>query len=164
MKRRLLCVIAACMMMAVPVMGEEVEEMTEVADVLQGEGEKFSIKVKSAEILESYESYGDIIEPQAGDVFLLVNFEVRNISDEDDYFNRFYITSYADDFDVDQMDEFPSDAKVAVGDVVAGKGLRGCLIFEVPDDWEVFEVYYDESFGDTEKIRLSFTCDSTIIG
>lgn len=160
MFRRVLIALTACMLAAAPAMAEELE--TESADVLEVEGEIYSIKIRSAEIIEEADNYCDPVTPDKGDVFLVVNFEAKNISDADDYFNRLNFIAYADDFEVEQTDYMlPDDPDMMTGDIVAGKGLRGYLIFAVPEDWETFEVYYEETFG-ADKLMLGFTSDSEV--
>ena len=161
MRKRLILFLAACCLMAAPVKAESETEVSE--ELLEAEGELYSLKVKSAEIIEKADDYGTDVEPDKGYQFLVVRFEAKNISEEDDYLNRYSFLGYADDFEAKQLDYQSKDEHdgIMTGDVVAGKGMRGYLIFEVPDDWEVFEVMFEEQYGEP-KLRMMFTRDGEL--
>jgi len=159
MKRWLL--ILMVVLLSIHVNAAEETEVSE--DLLEAEGQIFTIKVKSAEIMETADDYGTEVEPKKGDVFLLIQLEAKNISDEDDYFNRFSFLGYADDFEAEQTDYLLTDDwdGMMTGDIVAGKGMRGYLIYEVPEDWKVFELDFEEKY-DEPKLKLMFTAKSDV--
>lgn len=161
--KRLALFLAALCLMAAPVSAESAKETEVSQDILEAEGSIYDLKVKSAEIIEKADDYGTEVEPDNGYQFLVVRFEAKNISDEDNYLNRYNFLGYADDFEAKQLD-YHSEGEhdgIMTGDVVAGKGMRGYLIFEVPDDWEVFEVMYEEKYREP-KLKMMFTRDGEL--
>ena len=133
---------------------EESKEETSAAKVGQSvEGPNWKISLTSA---KTFESFGDEFfteEPEDGKVYLACFFEVENVSDEDDYFNYFYIESYVDGYN-EQFTPTISDVegmKLLTGDVAAGKKLKGYLAWEVPSDWKELEISYKDDLWTGDK-------------
>ena len=63
-------------------------------------GDKWSIALLYAKEYDSIDSeyYSD--KPSDGNKFLVLFFDVKNISDGNEYFNNFYFEGYADDYSV----------------------------------------------------------------
>ncbi|MBQ8296154.1 MAG: DUF5067 domain-containing protein [Ruminococcus sp.] len=87
-------------------------------------------------------------EPDSGNEYLVMFFEVENVSGEDDYFNYFYIDAYADGYstDIEIILNNPDGYDTLTGDVAAGKKLKGCLAWQVPENWSEFEMSYNDDF------------------
>ena len=146
----------------------ETESETEQAeDVVIGvaesvSGKTFKITPIRAYCPESVEYFMKDTYPEAGKKFVIIDFEVENISDEDDYFNWYNIDSYVDGYSADIKYEIVS-GNLLTGDVNKGKKLAGSLGYEVPIDWKEIEVNYDEgSIIQKSKITATITPDSPI--
>ena len=96
-------------------------------------------------------------KPEDGEVFLVLFFEAENVSGKDDYFNYFYVNSYVDGYEKDVKVLLTDVDKnsTLVGDVAAGKRLKGCLAWTVPKNWSEFEFNYKELGG--SKITFTVT-------
>lgn len=84
---------------------------------------------------------------------LVCFFEVENVSDEDNYFNYFYIESYVDGYNED-ISVLLSDVdgnSILSGDVAAGKKLKGYLAWQVDPAWEELEVSYKSDVWTGDK-------------
>lgn len=133
---------------------EESKEEATAAKVGQSvEGPDWKISLTSA---KTFESFGDEYfteKPEDGKVYLTCFFEVENVSDEDNYFNYFYIESYVDGYN-QQFATTMSDVdgmKLLTGDVAAGKKLKGYLAWEVPSDWKELEISYKDDLWTGDK-------------
>lgn len=94
-------------------------------------------------------------EPSDGNKYLVLFFEVENISDKDDYFNYFYIESYLDGYstDIEIIMNKPEGYSNLSGDVAAGKKLKGCLVYEVPiSGWSELEMSYKNWIATSKKV------------
>ena len=85
--------------------------------------------------------------PSDGKSFLVLFFEVENVSNEDDYFNYFNIESYVDGYNtpIKLLLNDPDGIDVLTGDVAAGKKLKGHLAWEVSPGWKELEVSYKDN-------------------
>ena len=116
-------------------------------------GDKWSISLLSAktftEIAEEY--YTE--KPEDGKIYLVLFFEVENVSDEDDYFNYFNIESYVDGYnsEITILMNKPDGIAALTGDVAAGKKLKGQLAWEVSPDWKELDVSYKDNFWTGDK-------------
>ena len=92
-------------------------------------------------------------KPGDGNVFLVLFFEVENVSDEDDYFNYFNIESYVDGYSssIKILLNKPDGAGTLTGNVAAGKKMKGQLSWEVPSGWKELEVSYKNSLWKGDK-------------
>lgn len=110
-----------------------------------------------------YDKVGDgylVSTPTDGKQFLVMFFEVENISDTDDYFNYYDITSYIDDYSasITIILGDVEDYKTLTGDVAAGKKLRGYLAWEVSPDWQSLEMSYCSNlFSKDNKVTFAIT-------
>lgn len=90
-------------------------------------------------------------KPEDGNVFVFINIEIANNSDEEINISSLVsFDGYCDDYKLD----FSSNAFMAMttnnmnqldGSVATGKKMNGYLCIEVPSDWEVIEVYYKDN-------------------
>lgn len=124
-----------------------------VGDTIEGEVWKISLlDAKEYDKIED-EYFNDV--PQDGYKYLVLFFEVENVSNEDDYFNYFYIESYLDSYSTDLkiIINKPDGYDTLTGDVSAGKKMKGCLTYEVPaSGWSELEVSYKNWIGASGKV------------
>lgn len=131
--------------------GEEENTAAKVGQTVTGE--KWAISLLSAktytEIVDEY--YTE--KPDEGKIFLVLFFEVENVSAEDDYFNRLNFESYVDGYSQshDVLMNSPDGYRTLTGDIAAGKKLKGCLTWEVSPDWSELEVSYKSSVWGSGK-------------
>ena len=120
---------------------------------------KWKITFQSAKQFDKIQGESEYLvdEPAEGKVFLLLFFEVENISSEDDYFNYLYFKNYVDGYSTDLkiIINDVDDYKALAGDVATGKKLKGYLAFEVSPEWKEFETSYQEFTGDALKFKVT---------
>lgn len=123
-----------------------------VGEFIQGETWKISLlDAKQYDVIpdEYFETKPDI----EGNKFVVLFFEVENISDSDEHFNMFFFESYVDDYSI-QSKMLLSDVEgysALSGDVASGKKLKGYVAFEVESDWQEIEYSYKNFIGTSSK-------------
>lgn len=121
--------------------------------------DKWKITFQSAKQFDKIQGDSEFLvdEPAEGKVFLLLFFEVENISSADDYFNYLYFKNYIDGYSTDLkiLLNDVDDCSVLAGDVAAGKKLKGYLSFEVSPDWKELETSYQEFTGSALKFKVT---------
>lgn len=131
----------------------EMVSLPTVGDTIEGKTWKISLldAKEYNKIEDTY--YND--EPAEGNKYLVLFFEVENVSNEDDFFNYFYLESYLDSYNTDivlTMNK-PNGYEMLSGDVASGKKLKGCLVYEVPiSGWTELEVSYKDWVGTSSKV------------
>ncbi len=117
-------------------------------------GNEWKITLESAKVYDEIadEYYSDV--PKDGKKYLVLFFEVENISDKDSFFNYYYLESYLDGYGTTSVLTInkPEGYDDLTGDVASGKKMKGCLKYEVNSDWEELEVSYKEWVGNSDKI------------
>lgn len=110
-------------------------------------GDKWSISLLYAKTFSEVKSEYFSDTPSDGKSFLVLFFEVENVSNEDDYFNYFNIESYVDGYNtpIKLLLNDPDGIDVLTGDVAAGKKLKGHLAWEVSPGWKELEVSYKDN-------------------
>lgn len=101
-------------------------------------------------------------KPADGKKYLVLFFEVENISNEEQNVNLFYSKAYVDDYDIDQamLLAEPDGYSALSGDLKPGKKLKGYLAYEVDPDWKKLEVTYtDGIFSDGPEYNFEVTPD-----
>ena len=92
-----------------------------------------------------YDSIGEEYIPTEGKEYLLFFFEVENVSDDDKYISSYNFKGYADGIsipvkgiikEVDGLNDLSAD-------LVSGKKAKGFVAFEIPEDWQEFEIWYN---------------------
>ena len=109
-------------------------------------GEKWAISLTGAKVYDKIDDEYLPIEPAEGKQYLVLFFDVENVSAEDDYFNYFNIESYVDGYN-SQISVLLGDVEgyqTLTGDVAAGKKLQGYLAWEVDPEWKELEVSYKD--------------------
>lgn len=121
----------------------------------------FKVTITGAKTCNSILSMFDDEEtPGNGNVFLVIDYDVMNIGEEDEFCSMYNFKGYADNYEVEQADFFPENINILNGDIMAGKQMAGSIIFVVPSDWTVFDAYYSD-YGDN-SISFVITPDSPI--
>ena len=99
---------------------------------------------------QEYQSNNEFIQPDDGNVYYRMEFEVENISDEDQYVSSMMDWEcYADGYVVKQ--EYIGDDDLSAT-LSAGKKAKGALYFQLPKDAKSIELEYDITFYGNEKI------------
>ena len=129
------------------------------------EGENWKISLLDARTYSSIPDdsgfYSD--EPDAGKKFLVLFFEAENISGKDDYFNPLNVEAYADGYstNVEILINKPEGYTALSGDVAAGKKIKGCLAWQVEENWSEFEMTYKSGIWyDDKAASFKITPDS----
>lgn len=110
---------------------------------------KFSF-VKAKQYTEIKESEFYTNTPAAGNVYLVLFFDVENVSDKNQYINPFYFKAYQDNYEVDDksilITKIDGYSTFSGGDLAPGKKSKGYLAYELPADWKNLEVTYKEMY------------------
>ena len=117
-------------------------------------GDKWAISLLYAKVFSEISDGTFTTKPETeGNVYLVLFFEVENVSSEDDYFNYLYIESYVDSYNTGLSVLFtnPDGYDTLTGNVAAGKKLKGCLAWEVSADWKELEVSYKDGVWTSDK-------------
>lgn len=116
-------------------------------------GDKWSIALLYAKEYDSIDSeyYSD--KPEEGNKYLVLFFDVKNISEGNEYFNNMYFEGYADDYSVNSalIMGNPDGMSGVGGNVDAGKMSKGFMVYEVPSDWKEFEISYKDGLWTSHK-------------
>lgn len=88
----------------------------------------------------------DFAKPEAGNVFVLCEFEIANNSDEELSVSSMmsfeaYCDGYACDYSLSALLVKGNKGQLD-GTVAAGKKMKGVIGYEVPSDWTELEVHY----------------------
>lgn len=91
-------------------------------------------------------------EPDNGKIYLVAFLEAENVSGEDNYFNYLYLDAYADGYgtDIEFLINKPDGYDTLAGDVAAGKKIKGCLAWQVDENWSEFEFSYKNNVMDSD--------------
>ena len=121
----------------------------------------FDVSIIGAEVYETLESekYSDI--PAEGNNYLVVYLEIRNRQQFDDYFNYNNIVSTADGVDVKTtyLINSPKEFDSIFNTIPELEIVQGCIVYEVPSDWNKLEMVYDGWEG-TRGVVLEFEVTS----
>ena len=81
-------------------------------------------------------------------VYVVLNFEVENISKEEQHLNMFYTKSYVDDYKADQKSliNVPGndDYEMLSGDIGVGKKQKCYVAYEIDENWKKLEMTYTD--------------------
>ena len=135
------------------------EEQTEttygVGDTVESDG--VEVTLVSAE-----ENTGaDYITPADGSVFVALEFEIVNNSQQDISVSSLAsFEAYCDDYSVSQSltgATLYDDKGTLDGSVAAGKRLSGAIVYEVPADWQQLEVAFAPSVWADRSVTFTVT-------
>lgn len=110
-------------------------------------GNNWTVTLTSAKLYTSIADDYYTDTPDDGKVYLVCFFEVKNVSSKDSSFGSFYFEAYVDDYSVDTaiIMNKPDNKSLLYGDVAAGKKLSGYTVYEIPKDFAVFSLLYNDS-------------------
>ena len=148
------------------------ETTTEIEDDLAMVGEsvvtgKWRVSLLSAKTYDKLVGTYHTDEPANGKLYLVLFFEVENVSLEDSYFNSMNVEAYEDGYGTDLTGYLWNDPEgwdLLTGDVASGKKLKGYYAFEVDSDWREFELYYKESGVSSNGKKLRFYVTPAQVG
>ena len=115
---------------------------------------------KQYDEIQQSEYYTD--KPEDGKKYLVLFFEIENISSEEQSINMFYHKAYLDDYEIDQKTLLanPEGYDMLSGDLAAGKKLKGYVCYEVAPDWQKLEFTYTDGISsNSEKYDFVVTPD-----
>lgn len=117
--------------------------------------DKWKISLISAKKYKSIESeYMETKPDKKGNIFVVLFFEVENVSEKNNYFNSLYTKAYVDDYDVNLslLLTDVEDYKQLSGNIDAGKKMKGYLAYSVPSDFEKLEFIYDDGVFTSNEV------------
>ena len=137
---------------------EEKEEEQKVFAV----GDSVESKDITITLVSATESAGtDIIKPDDGKEFLILNFDIQNNSKSD--INISSVTcfeAYCDDYSLNQdiiglQAPEAKDQGQLDGSVAAGKKMNGVIVYQVPTDFKKFEIKVSPGFWSLKDIEFA---------
>ena len=104
-----------------------------------------------------YDSIGEgyfVNTPAEGKEYLVLFFDIENISDEDEFISYYDFDGYVDDVACDTTIIFNDvdGIKNLSANLASGKKAQGFVAFEVDKDWKDFEISYKQIFSDKSLI------------
>ncbi len=125
-------------------------------------GKKMKITFEKAKLYDSIvqsEFYTD--EPENGKKFLVLFFEVENISESDQYISGFSFDGYEDNYTIDEtfILSNPEGYEALSATIAPGKKTKGYIVYEVKNGWKKFELKYN-SIIDSSPFNFVVTSDS----
>ena len=173
MKKLLTILFALCISLSISACSSKLPEKKAATDTVsnvasqKSEDQTFSIndtavfktlKVTATKLEES--NGKDFFEPESGNVFVGVNFEIENISDEAQNISSLLLfDAYVDDVKCD----YSLSANVAFGDgtldgeISPGKKLVGWYAVEIPQEWKQLELEVKSDWLSDSKAKFVFT-------
>ena len=134
---------------------DEVEKVNPAKVGEYVEGDVWRISLLDAKQYNSIDDEYYSEKPEVeGNKFVVLFFEVENISNTDDYFNMFYIESYIDGYSssTKYLINKPENYESLTGDVAAGRKLKGYVAYEVDPNWQKIEFSYKNWVGTSGKV------------
>lgn len=112
-------------------------------------------------LVSAAESSGtEYIAPEEGNIFLILEFEIANNSEDDITISSIAnFEAYCDDYSTSQ-DIFGIQAPEAEGksqldgSVAAGKKMNGVIAYQIPSDYQTFEINVSPSFWSSKDIKF----------
>lgn len=98
--------------------------------------------------VNDYESENQFIQPKAGNKYIRLLFECKNVGESDQFINEYDFKCYADDAACDTI--YLLDESLS-GTISAGRTTTGSVFFEIPENAEHVEVEYALGFLTNEK-------------
>lgn len=88
-----------------------------------------------------------------GKTYIVLFFEVENITDTDEFVSAIYSEAYIDDYSATEAYISFVDYELLSGDLAVGKKIKGYVAYEADKNWEELEWKYEELF-DSETIEF----------
>lgn len=135
------------------------EEQTETTYGVGDTAESDDVEVT---LVSAEENAGaDYITPADGSVFVALEFEIVNNSQQDISVSSLAsFEAYCDDYSVSQSltgATLYDDKGTLDGSVAAGKRLSGAIVYEVPADWQQLEVAFAPSVWVDRSVTFTVT-------
>lgn len=140
----------------------EVQKKTDADD---SSGDTFSIG-ETAELNDVQVTMTDYVEsngsewnaPSDGNVFVLVEFEIANNSNEELAISsalsfEAYADDYALNYALNAMIDNSSQTQLD-GSIAPGKKMRGWIGYEVPSDWNNLEIHFTDNVWSNNKFKF----------
>lgn len=110
---------------------------------------------KSYNEIDSYTKAGE------GKEFVILTFELENITEVSQTFSVFYLSSYFDDFKTPITvlgQQINGASLMATAELDAGKKIKGYLSYEVEPNWSTIDIIYnDDLYDTTNENAITFT-------
>ncbi len=117
----------------------------------------FSLTANSVNVVKSDNQF---VQPDEGNEYVEVEFVLENISDSDIVVSSVLnCNAYVDGFEVSE----DLSAGVAAGSdsfngtVASGKKLKGCLFYELSNDWNELEIDISIGLSKEDEVKFVFT-------
>ncbi len=124
----------------------------DIGDSLRGDD--FNVTLMDASIYESLGDGDTLYEPSAGNVFLVVFFKIKNISDDEvKHISPSFASGYADSEFVltDDLYEYDIEGVKSLDlSLKPRESGEGYVIFEVSKEWRKFEVNFKDFYDDDD--------------
>lgn len=156
----LIIVFAVTVFNAVKDTGFDINDYVEETIVKRGtigdslKTDTFELTLTSALMYSSIGESYYVETPAEGKEFLVFFFEVKNVSDESEYISSYDFSGYVDGYtnsvkymfnDIDGVEELGTD-------LAPGMKTNGYVAFEVDQNWQEFEIHFDDWFEDEELV------------
>ena len=92
--------------------------------------------------------------PNEGKEYLVFFFDVKNISDDNEYISEYDFTGYEDGYEVEIVSLYNDVEKIKElnANLPPNKKTKGYVAFEVDKTWKEFEIHYSNWFENNEVI------------
>lgn len=124
-------------------------EKTEFVVGEAAESDDFKISFLSA---EQYASDNEFLQPEEGNVYYRVEFEIENKDDSDMYISSYDFECYADGYST--TTPLLSDGLLSSTTLSSGKKAKGYIYYEIPQNAESIVVEYETNFWTENKITF----------
>lgn len=139
-------------------------ESAKVGEFIEGETWKISLlSAKQYDVIP--DEYFETKPEVEGNKFVVLFFEVENISSYDDHFNMFYFESYIDGYSAQSktlLSKVEGYSSLS-GDVASGKKMKGYVAFEVQPNWQEIEFSYKKFVGNSAKVATFLVTPSQLL-
>lgn len=101
--------------------------------------------------------------PKEGKEFLVLFFDIKNITDETKYISAYDFDGYLDDYTINNkyLSNNINNIEELGVNLAPGKKTRGYIAYEVEKEWQEFTICYEDIFEDN-KIVFTVTNDNNL--
>lgn len=123
--------------------------------------DKWKMTYKGCKTYDEISSSYDSLKAGEGKEFVILSFEIENISNEKDSFSFVFLENYIDEIKIPQTilaRTINDEQQITATTLEPGKKQVGYFAYEVDKSWEKIDIVYDEDIlhQDTENV-LRFT-------
>lgn len=132
---------------------ETITQNGTIGDVLTTD--EFNITLHDALIYSSIGTDENRLDiPEEGKEYLVFFFEVKNISDDNEYISAFDFTGYVNGIEVEKTYLYNDidGIEELTANLPPNKKTKGFVAFEVDTIWQEFEIHYEDWFGSNELV------------